>query len=198
MKYMVMRCVEREMILCEDTTYTAFERAQQTMKEEFLEAFFDNGYTQEDFDNGVGQGDEWELEEWSAWLNGDCNYDWKIFEFPDQEPETEDKTASGEKVGTQTKPAPAKDKKNEQKLEEWMIKCSALASSTNGAINHIVDIREEIERTLEEHGIDWDEYWEFISEIEDGDDDTYGTCVAKMNVKAFDDFLRKHMKPEAK
>lgn len=61
-------------------TFCTFGEAKDTMVEDFMKMLFVNGFTQEDFDEGNGEFEKWELGENKAWLNGrrDSYYDWSI------------------------------------------------------------------------------------------------------------------------
>ena len=55
--------------------------ATEIMKNDFMNVFTEY-YEEEDFENEVGRGDEWEFYETEAWLNtnSDTDYDWRIVE----------------------------------------------------------------------------------------------------------------------
>lgn len=66
-------------ITCLGTACT-FGEAKEIMDENFMKKFFDNGFTQKDFNEGNGEFEKWELDENKAWLNDNHgnNYDWSI------------------------------------------------------------------------------------------------------------------------
>jgi hypothetical protein len=75
----IIKSTEREIQLLDSTD--TWQEGVDIIAEDFMETFLDNGRTQEDFDNGVGEYDEWNLNEDNAFLNGrfGINYDWKMF-----------------------------------------------------------------------------------------------------------------------
>ena len=77
MKYVVVNVYDRE-IMKVGIADTPTE-ATDIMKSDFMSVFLDH-YEEEDFDNEVGRGDEWEFNATEAWLNGRMNYDWRIIE----------------------------------------------------------------------------------------------------------------------
>ena len=79
MKYVVINVYDRE-IMKVGVADTPIE-ATEIMKNDFMNVFLDH-YEEEDFENEVGCGDEWELNETEAWLNtnSDADYDWRIIE----------------------------------------------------------------------------------------------------------------------
>lgn len=79
MKYVVINVYDRE-IMKVGVADTPTE-ATEMMKNDFMNVFLDH-YEEEDFENEVGCGDEWELNGTEAWLNtnSDTNYDWRIIE----------------------------------------------------------------------------------------------------------------------
>ncbi len=79
MKYVVINTYDRE-IMKVGVADTPIE-ATEIMKNDFMNVFLDH-YEEEDFENEVGCGDEWELNETEAWLNtnSDADYDWRIIE----------------------------------------------------------------------------------------------------------------------
>ena len=79
MKYVVINVYDRE-IMKVGVADTPTE-ATEIMKNDFMNVFLDY-YEEEDFENEVGCGDEWELNGTEAWLNtnSDTDYDWRIIE----------------------------------------------------------------------------------------------------------------------
>ena len=77
MRYVVICVYDRE-IMKVGIADTPTE-ATDIMKNDFMEVFLEH-YDEEDFEDEVGCGDEWELHETEAWLNGSCDYDWRIIE----------------------------------------------------------------------------------------------------------------------
>lgn len=77
MKYVVINTYDRE-IMKVGVADTPME-ATEIMKSDFMEAFLSH-YKEEDFEFGIGCGDEWEFNATEAWLNGRMNYDWRIIE----------------------------------------------------------------------------------------------------------------------
>lgn len=77
MKYVVINVYDREImkIGIADTP----TEATDIMMCDFMDTFFDH-YEEEDFENEVGRGDEWDFNATEAWLNGHCDYDWRIIE----------------------------------------------------------------------------------------------------------------------
>lgn len=75
----IIKNIEREINLL--SVADTWQEGTDIIAEDFMKTFLDNGRTQEDFDNGVGEYDEWNLNEDNAFLNGssDINYDWKMF-----------------------------------------------------------------------------------------------------------------------
>lgn len=79
MKYVVINVYDRE-IMKVGVADTPTE-ATEIMKNDFMNVFTDH-YEEEDFENEVGCGDEWEFNETEAWLNTNSytDYDWRIIE----------------------------------------------------------------------------------------------------------------------
>lgn len=77
MKYVVINTYDRE-IMKVGIADTPTE-ATEMMEADFMSVFLDH-YKEEDFENEVGCGDEWELGKTEAWLNGHYDYDWRIIE----------------------------------------------------------------------------------------------------------------------
>lgn len=79
MKYVVINVYDRE-IMKVGVADTPTE-ATEIMKNDFMNIFLDH-YEEGDFENKVGCGNEWELNETEAWLNtnSDTDYDWRIIE----------------------------------------------------------------------------------------------------------------------
>lgn len=77
MKYVVINVYDRK-IMKVGIADTPTE-ATKIMKRDFMNVFLDH-YEEDDFDNEVGCGDEWEFNATEAWLNGHMEYDWRIIE----------------------------------------------------------------------------------------------------------------------
>lgn len=79
MKYVVINVYDRE-IMKVGVADTPTE-ATEIMKNDFMNIFTEH-YEEEDFENEVDCGDEWEFNEKEAWLNtnSDTDYDWRIIE----------------------------------------------------------------------------------------------------------------------
>lgn len=54
------------------------EEAAEALKIDFLKAFKDNGFSQEDYENGVGLGYIWEHYETFAWIDDDVKISWSV------------------------------------------------------------------------------------------------------------------------
>ena len=80
MKYVVVCVVDREIyrLGVADTPSGATE----ILKNDSTNAFFDDGGTEDDFNEGNGRGSDWEYSATEAWLNGrhSKNFDWRILE----------------------------------------------------------------------------------------------------------------------
>lgn len=55
------------------------KEAMEIMRNDFMNKFLQH-YKEEDFENEVGCGDEWDFSATEAWLNGYYDYDWRIIE----------------------------------------------------------------------------------------------------------------------
>jgi hypothetical protein len=77
MKYVVINVYNRE-IMKVGVADTPTE-ATEIMRNDFMDVFTEH-YDEEDFENEVGRGDEWEFYETEAWMNRFYNYDWRIIE----------------------------------------------------------------------------------------------------------------------
>ena len=77
MKYIVINVYDRE-IMKVGVADTPTE-ATEIMMNDFMSEFLDH-YAEEDFENEVGRGDEWDFSKTEAWLNGRLDYDWRIIE----------------------------------------------------------------------------------------------------------------------
>lgn len=83
MKYVVVNVFDRE-IMKVGVADTLIE-AMEIMKTDFMKEFSSNFSTDEEaesaFNDGYGKHDEWDYDATVAWLNGRCNFDWKIIEI---------------------------------------------------------------------------------------------------------------------
>ena len=77
MKYAVINVYDRS-IMKVGVADTPTE-ATEIMKNDFMGVFLMH-YQEEDFEAGVGRGDEWDFHQTEAWLNGRYDYDWRIIE----------------------------------------------------------------------------------------------------------------------
>lgn len=83
-RYVVINTYDRE-IMKVGVSKTPSE-ATEIMKTDFMRVFLEY-YEEEDFENEVGCGDEWEFNQTEAWLNtqGIVDYDWRIIEVSDDD-----------------------------------------------------------------------------------------------------------------
>lgn len=78
MKYVVINVYDREIMKA--GVANSPTEATEIMKNDFMKTFTQH-YEEEDFENEIGRGDEWEFHETEAWLNtSDISYDWRIIE----------------------------------------------------------------------------------------------------------------------
>lgn len=80
MKYVVINVYDRNIIKV--GVADTLEEATEIMKNDFINTFLRESYTEEDFKNQVDRFEEWDLRKTSAWLNGnnEYDYDWEIIE----------------------------------------------------------------------------------------------------------------------
>lgn len=87
--YVVINIIDREIYKIGTTRNP--NRASEMLKDDFLSEFLGSDYTEEDFENGNGKDENWDLTATTAWINNGVkgDYDWYIVEVDANENEEE-------------------------------------------------------------------------------------------------------------
>ena len=78
MKYIAICTIERETFKI--GIANSGREATEIMQNDFFSTLSDL-YTEEEIEQEIGRGDNWDYDSFSAWLNTDDNYDWTILEI---------------------------------------------------------------------------------------------------------------------
>lgn len=82
MKYVVINVFDRQIMKVgvADTPTEATDIMMADFMNEFSNNFGSDEEAESAFNDGYGKGDEWDCDATEAWLNGRCDFDWRIIE----------------------------------------------------------------------------------------------------------------------